>query len=98
MDAFACTITGHCIQYCSRKKSESEKVKRDLTDRIEKVEAQISDKGTDSANDAEVSDLINNLSSLEEQYDMVLDHETAGLIGRSRIKWAEYGEKSSKYF
>ena len=38
------------------------------------------------------------MSSLEEQYDAVLDHETAGLIVRSRIKWAEYGEKSSKYF
>ena len=40
--------------------------------------------------------MINNLSSHEEQYNTALDHETVGLI--VRIKWAEYGQKSSKYF
>ena len=96
-DAFKCTITGHCIQYCSRKKSEREKDKQNLIDEIEKVKVKISD-STDIGNDAEISDLITTLSSLEEKYNTTLDYETAGLIVRSRMKWAEHGEKNSKYF
>ena len=97
-DAFKCTITGHCIQYCSRKKLDREKVKKDLFDEIEKVKVKISDCDTDDGKDDEVSDLIATLSSLEEKYNTILDYETAGLIVRSRMKWAEHGEKSSKYF
>jgi len=97
-DAFKCTITGHCIQYCCRKKSEQRKVKKDLLEKIEKVKGQISDKNECDVNSSEFSELINTLSSLEENYNKILDQETAGLIVRSRIKWAEHGEKSSKYF
>jgi hypothetical protein len=35
---------------------------------------------------------------LEIDLNKIIDQETAGLIIRSRIKWAEHGEKSSKYF
>ena len=97
-DAFKCTITGHCIQYCSRKKSEREKAKQDLIEEIEKVKVKISDSSTVNGIDAEITDLINTLSSLEEKYNTVLDYETAFLIVRSHMKWAEHGEKSSKYF
>ena len=38
------------------------------------------------------------LLSLEKDLNEILDKETACLIVRSRIKWAEHGEKSSKYF
>ena len=81
-DAFKCTITGHCIQYCtcSRKKSEREKARQDLIEEIEKVKVKISDSSTVNGIDAEISDLINTLSSLEEKYNTVLDYETAGLI------------------
>ena len=40
----------------------------------------------------------NELDSLETQLDKTFDQETAGLIVRSRIKSAEHGEKSSRYF
>ena len=35
---------------------------------------------------------------MEADLNKIIDHEAAGLIVRSRIKWAEQGEKSSKYF
>ena len=38
------------------------------------------------------------MDSLEADLNKIIDQETAGLIVRSRIKWAEQGEKSSKYF
>ena len=62
------------------------------------MKVKISDSSTVNGIDAEISDLINTLSSLEEKYNTVLDYETAGLIVRSRMKWAKHGEKSSKYF
>ena len=59
----------------------------------------------------EIEDLDNKLSAdlhnnelLEEKYfllqtlNLILDEETQGLIIRSRIRWAEEGEKSSRYF
>ena len=38
------------------------------------------------------------LEAEESELNKLLDMETAGSIVRSRIKWAEYGERSSKYF
>ena len=65
-DAFKCTITGYCIQYCSRTKLDREKVKKkDLFDEIEKVKVKIPACDTDDGSDNEVSDLIATLSSLE---------------------------------
>ena len=46
----------------------------------------------------QLSDLLHKLDSLEADLNKIIDQETAGLIVRSRIKWAEHGEKSSKYF
>ena len=80
------------------KKSEREKAKQDFINEIEKVKVNIFDSSTDNGNDVEISDLLNTLSSLEEKYNTVLDYETAGQTVHSRMKWAEHGEKSSKYF
>ena len=42
--------------------------------------------------------MVDQLHSLENKLDNILSQETAGLVVRSRIKWAEHGEKSSRYF
>jgi len=42
--------------------------------------------------------MLNELSSLESKLNKILDFETNGLIIRSRCRWAEEGEKSTKYF
>ena len=42
--------------------------------------------------------ILNRLDLLEGDLNKIIDQETAGLIIRSRTRWAEHGEKSSKYF
>ena len=64
-------------------KSEREKVKQYLIDKIEKVKVQISNKA-DNGNDTEIFDLINILSSFKKH--IILYVETAGLFVFSHIK------------
>ena len=49
-------------------------------------------------NKSKIKKICMELDDLEKKLNGILDQETAGLIVRSRIKWAEHGEKSSKYF
>ena len=97
-DSLKCFITGHCIEYTSRKKKERTKTKADILDNIEKVRNNISD--FDGKNDASniLDNLIIQLQSLENDLNNIINQETAGLVVRSRIKWVEHGEKSSRYF
>ena len=41
-DSFKCTITGHCIQYCSRKKKDKLKKKQDIQTKIGQINNEIS--------------------------------------------------------
>ena len=91
-DAFKCTITGHCIQYCCRKKKEGIKNKLDIQTKIDQINSRIYKINRD--NDHHLTEL----DSLETKLDKIFDQETAGLIARSRIRWAEHGEKISGYF
>ena len=43
-------------------------------------------------------DLLCQLESLQQELNKILDYETKGLIIRSRTRWMEEGENSSKYF
>jgi hypothetical protein len=95
-DAFKCTVTGHCIQYCSRKKKETLKNKQEIQAKINQINLEISNVSPDNTH--QLSELLDRLESLEIDLNKIIDQETAGLIIRSRIKWAEHGEKSSKYF
>ena len=42
--------------------------------------------------------LVSQLERLEAELNKILDFETKGLMIRSRARWMEDGEKSSKYF
>ena len=95
-DAFKCTITGHCIQYCSRMKKERMKNKQDIQIKIDQINNEISE--ISPGESVQLSELLERLDSLETDLNKIIDQETAGLIVRSRIKWAEHGERSSKYF
>ena len=90
-DALKCTITGVCIDYCTRKKKERNKVKRNLMDDIAKVKSDIENA---PSNDT----LFDQLQILESKLNTILEFETKGLITRSRSRWMEEGEKSTKYF
>jgi mannosylglycoprotein endo-beta-mannosidase len=91
-DSFKCTIAGYCMEYCSRKKKERNVEKLSIMNDIEKVKALISEGSSDD------DSCVQRLSLLEAQLNKIVDFETRGLIIRSRVRWMEEGEKSSKYF
>ena len=93
-DAFKCTISGYCIEYTSRKKKERITSKQNLMKQIEGIQLKLAG-GLDD--DVCVA-LTDELKDLESQLDKIVDFETDGLITRSRCRWAEEGERSSKYF
>ena len=95
-DAFKCSVTGHCIQYCSRKKKENLKNKQEIQTKIDQINLEISNTSLDDKQ--HLSDLIARLDLLKIELNKIIDQETAGLIIRSRVKWAEHGERSSRYF
>lgn len=90
-DSLKCTITGICIEYCTRKKKEKDFAKKYLLAEIEDIEKKLSA-------DLNNNELINEKDFLTQALNDILDVETKGLIIRSRLRWAEEGEKSSKYF
>ena len=89
-DALKCTITGVCIEYCSRKKKERNAKKTNLLKDIEKINLLI-DKNPSS-------EVLSQLDQLQLELNKIIDFETKGNIIRSRSRWMEEGEKSSKYF
>ena len=92
-DALKCSITGICIEYAARKKKERKREKDNLLQEIERVKGQINSDNP-SSNDS----LFSELETLERKLNTIYDFETNGLIVRSRVRWLEEGEKSSKYF
>ena len=44
------------------------------------------------------TNLLTQLENLQLELNKILDYETKGLIIRSRARWMEEGERSSKYF
>ena len=90
-DSMKCTITGFCMEYGARKKKERKVEKARLMKEIEKVKIKLNDS---SSNDS----LTSELKDLEAEFNKILDFETKGLMIRSRCRWMEHGEKSSKYF
>ena len=92
-DTLKCVITGVCLEYTARKKKERNKEKNNLLSEIDKIKAQISN-DTSNIDNAPIS----RLEQLEEKFNKIYDFETKGLIIRSRVRWLEEGERSSKYF
>ena len=90
-DALKCTLTGTCLEYCARKKKEKVFAKKQLLKEIEEIDEKL-------CADADNEDLFAEKEFLVQALNDILEDETKGLIIRSRIRWAEDGEKSSKYF
>ena len=90
-DALKCFLAGSCLEYCARKKKEKVFAKKDLLKDIEEIDKKLSV-------DPDNEELIKEKDFLVLALNDILDIETKGLIIRSRIRWAEEGEKSSRYF
>jgi len=95
-DAFKCSISGYCIEYTSRKKKERFATKEKLIKEIDEIQNKIDSLG--SSNKDDHVELDSKLHQLQDELSKILDFETNGLIIRSRCRWTEEGEKSSKYF
>ena len=91
-DALKCTITGTCIEYSSRKEKERKAQKDKLFKEIDEIKIKIDNDTNDNALIGQLDQIMN------VQLNKILDNETQVLIIRSRIRWAEEGEKSTKYF
>ena len=78
------------------KRRRSKEISRRFLKKIDQIKHDISN--ISPCDTQQLSDLLHKLDSLEADLNKSIDQETAGLIVRSRIKWAEHGEKSSKYF
>jgi len=94
-DAFKCTICGYCIEYTSKKKKERTANKKRLTKEIDDIQSKINNALIENTGH---EDLTDELRHLESELNKILDFETNGLLVRSRCRWAEEGERSSKYF
>ena len=92
-DTLQCVITSVCLEYTARKTKERNKEKNNLLSEIDKIKTQISNDTSDVDNTP-----ISRLEELEEKLNNIYDFETKGLIIRSRVRWLEEGERSSKYF
>ena len=93
-DSFKCFITGVCIEYSARKKKQRNLEKNKLLADIDKVKLQISSTAASVSSDP----LFLQLEELQDKLDKIYDFETRGLITRSRVRWLEEGERSSKFF
>ena len=82
------------------KTKEKNKNKEMLKDRIQELKQDLLLYSDDDNEDniSKIKKICMEIDDLEKKLNGILDQETAGLIVRSRIKWAEHGEKSSKYF
>ena len=92
-DTLKCCITGVCIEYSSRKKKERNNEKKTLLSDIDNIRTQLS-----TVPPSDDNPLYSRLEDLEDKLNKIYDFETKGLITRSRVRWLEEGEKSSKYF
>ena len=93
-DSLKCCITGVCIEYSSRKKKERNNEKNKLLLDINNIKTQLSS----IVPPPDDKSLLLRLEKLEDELNKIYDFETKGLIIRSRVRWLEEGERSSKYF
>ena len=91
-DSLKCVITGVSMEYSSRKKKERNNEKNKLLLEIDKIRLQTSNIPVHDVH------ILTKLEELEEKLNKIYDFETKGLITRSRARWVEEGEKSTKYF
>ena len=84
-------IRAYTKPYSAKKKLEKENLKKQLEERIAKLEEMIDI-------DPESVDLCTEFFNVKQELEAVEKQEANSIIFRSKIKWAEQGEKNSKYF
>ncbi len=85
-------VRGETIKFSTLKKKLRENIINDLEQRISNLEAKLQ---TDVNNNGEVE---KNLKNAKNELETHIAQKTKGAMIRSRTKWVEEGEKSTKYF
>ena len=91
-ETLLCQLRGKIIQFSSKLKKQTAKKEYELTAQI----SEITDKLNQNPENAE--ELLNKLDVLNNEIEEINKRKMDSLRIRSRAKWFEFGEKSSKYF
>ena len=83
-------VRSYTLQYSSKKNKEKKAHKLKLEKELDNIERQIQDGMTDAN--------IESYHSIKEELEKIAEVEAKGAILRSKVKWAEAGEKNTKYF
>ena len=90
-EALKCFLRGHTINYSCRKKKM-------LSMRQDALENLIKYEETNLLTTNDTKTIIDKISFYQNELENLVQNRTKGAIVRSRIGWAENGEKNTKYF
>ena len=89
-DTIKCQVRGFSLKYSAQKKKSKTNIIAALEKRLQHLENTLA--VTSSA------DVEEQISQVREELDKYIEDKTKGAMIRSRVRWFEEGEKSSKYF
>jgi exonuclease III len=89
-DFIKCQLRDKIMQYSSKLNKDKKRKKAALEKQIASAQDELNVNPSDKT--------FQNLEHSKKQLEDILDLETAGSILRSKVKWAEAGEKNTKYF
>ena len=89
-DTIKCQIRGYCLNYSAKKKKSKTNIIQALEKRLQNLEDTLAETFS-----AETEHQIN---LVKEDLDKYIEDKTKGAMIRSRCRWYEEGEKSTKYF
>ena len=89
-DTIKCQIRGFSVNYSAKKKKSKINIIQVLEKRLQRLENILTETWS-----AEVEQQVN---QVKEELDKYLEDKTKGAMIRSRCRWYEEGEKSTKYF
>ena len=89
-DMLKMEMRGFCVQYSKRKNRERRNIEKDLSDQIDALMKALATNRS--------KENITKLYRLRSELNKIIEYRTKGAITRSRTRWHEQGEKSTKYF
>ena len=89
-DMLKMEMRGFCVQCSKRKNRERRNIEKDLSDQIDALMKALATNRS--------KENITKLYRLRSELNKIIEYRTKGAIIRSRTRWHEQGEKSTKYF
>ena len=89
-DILKCQIRGYCLKFCARKKKSKTNIIAALEKRLKFLE--------DILSERKCPEIETQIQKVQDELNTFLDEKSKGAMIRSRCRWYEDGERSSKYF